>query len=84
MKQSMVFVFIVLLLGYQLASAQETGSSWLIGRWDGSIEGFTGQGGSARMLRVNNISAEGAVVSLFGILPQRRGRAEVKLDRLTG
>jgi len=32
------------------------------------------------MLRVNNISAEGAIVSLFEIPPQRRGRAEVKVD----
>jgi hypothetical protein len=80
MKQSMVSVFVVLLLGYQLASAQQTQIPWLIGRWDGNIEGFTGKGEPARMLRVNNISAEGAIVSLFGIPPQRRGRAEVKLD----
>src|SRR5262245_12238794 len=80
MKQSMVFVFIVLLLfGYQDASAQQSQSSWLIGRWDGNIEGFTGQGGSARTLRVNRISADGAIVSLWGIPPQTRGRAEVKV-----
>ena len=80
MKQFVVFVFVVLLLGYQVASAQETGSSWLIGRWDGNIEGFKGEGGPARMLRVNNISAEGAVVSLFGVPPDRRGRVEIKVD----
>ena len=81
MKQSIVFVLIVLLLlGYQDASAQQTQSPWVIGRWDGKIEGFTGQGGPARMLRVNNISAEGAIVSLWGIPPQTRGRAEVKVD----
>jgi hypothetical protein len=80
MKQSRVFVFVVLLLGYQLASAQQPQSIWLIGRWDGNIEGFTGQGGPARMLRVNNISAEGAIVSLWGIPSQTRGRAEVKVD----
>ncbi|HEX4988127.1 MAG TPA: hypothetical protein VFW91_05080 [Candidatus Binatia bacterium] len=80
MKQSVVFVFVVLLLGYQLASAQQTQSPWLIGRWDGNIERFTGQGGSARMLRVNTISVEGTIVSLWGIPPQRRGRAEVKVD----
>ena len=46
MKQSMVFVFIVLLLfGYHDGSAQQTQSPWLIGRWDGNIEGFTGRGG---------------------------------------
>ena len=74
MKQFVVFVFVVLLiLGYQVASAQETGSSWLIGRWDGNIEGFKGEGGPARMLRVNNISAEGAVVSLFGV-PRQEGK----------
>lgn len=80
MKQSMVFVFVVVLLGYQLGSAQQTQNPWLIGRWDGNIEGFTGEGGPARMLRVNNISAEGTIVSLWGIPPQRRGRAEVKVD----
>jgi hypothetical protein len=80
MKQSMVFVFVVVLIGFQLASAQQTQSPWLIGRWDGNIEKFTGQGGSARMLRVNNISVEGTIVSLWGIPPQRRGRAEVKVD----
>ena len=82
MKQSIVFVFIVLLLlGYQAVSAQDTGGSWLIGRWDGNIEGFKGQGGPARMLRVHNISSEGAIVSLWGIPPhQARARAEVKVD----
>ena len=81
MKQSMVFVFIVLLLlAYQDASAQQTQSPWLIGRWDGNIEGFTGQGGTARMLRVNKISTEGAIVSLWGLPPQTRARVEVKVD----
>lgn len=80
MKQCVVFVFVVLLLGYQLASAQQPQSPWLIGRWDGNIEGFTGQGGPARMLRVHDISAEGAIVSLWGIPPQTRGRAELKTD----
>lgn len=81
MKQSMVFVFIVLfLLSYQNARAQQTQSLWLNGRWDGNIEGFTGQGGPARMLRVHSISAEGGMVSLFGIPPQGRRRAEVKLN----
>ena len=80
MKQFMVIVFVVLLLGYQFASAQETGSSWLIGRWDGNIEGFKGEGGPARMLRVHSISAQGAIVSLWGVPPQTRARAEVKVD----
>ena len=80
MKQFMVIVFVVLLLGYQFASAQETGSSWLIGRWDGNIEGFKGEGGPARMLRVHSISAEGGIVSLFGVPPDRRGRVEIKVD----
>jgi hypothetical protein len=81
MKQCMIFAFIVLfLLGYQNASAQQTQSSWLIGRWDGNIEGFIGQGGPARTLRVNRISADGTIVSLWGIPPQTRGRAEVKVD----
>src|SRR5262249_29106356 len=80
MKQSMVFVFVVLLLGYQLASAQQTQSLWLIGRWDGNIEGFTGQGGPARILRVNNILADGRIVSLWGIPPLTRERAEVKVN----
>jgi hypothetical protein len=57
-----------------------TQSLWVIGRWDGNIEGFKGEGQPARMLRVNNISAEGAIVSLWGIPPQTRGRAEVKVD----
>jgi hypothetical protein len=59
MKQSMVFIFVVVFIGYQVAGAEQTQSPWLIGRWDGNIERFTGQGGSARMLRVNNISVEG-------------------------
>jgi hypothetical protein len=80
MKQSIVVALVMVLLGYQLTSAQQTQSPWLIGRWDGKIEGFTGQGGPARMLRVNNISAEGAIVSLFGVPPDRRGRVEIKVD----
>ena len=80
MKQFMVIVFVVLLLGYQFASAQETRSSWLIGRWDGNIEGFKGEGGPARMLRVHSISAEGGIVSLWGVPPDTRARAEVKVD----
>jgi len=83
MKQPMVFVFIVLLLfGYDDASAQQAQSPWLIGRWDGNIEGFTGQGGPARMLRVNNISADGTIVSVWGIPSQTRGTAEIKVDGL--
>ncbi len=65
MKQSIVVAFVMVLLGYQLASAQQTQSLWLIGRWDGNIEGFKGQGEPARMLRVNNISAESRIVSLW-------------------
>jgi hypothetical protein len=80
MKQSMLFVVFVLLIGHQVASAQQTQSSWLIGRWDGNIEGFTGNAGSARTLRVHDISAEGAAVSLWGVPPQTRGRAELKTD----
>ena len=81
MKQSTVFVFIaLLLLGYQDANADQTQSLWVIGRWDGKIEGFKGEGGPARMLRVNNISTEGAIVSLWGIPPQTRARVEVKAD----
>ena len=81
MKQSTVFVFIaLLLLGYQDANAQQAQNPWLIGRWDGKIEGFTGQGGTARMLTVNTISTAGAIVSLWGIPPQTRARVEVKAD----
>jgi hypothetical protein len=81
MKQCMVFVFIVLLLlGYQDANAQQAQSPWLIGRWDGNIEGFKGQGGPARMLRVHNTSTEGVIVSLWGVPSQTRGRAEIELS----
>ena len=80
MKQSMLSVFtLFLLLGYQGAGAQQTPSLWVIGRWDGNIEGFKGEGGPARMLRVNNISTEGTIESLWGIPPQTRARAEVKV-----
>jgi hypothetical protein len=82
MKQSILIALVMVLLGYQVTHAQQTQSSWLIGRWDGNIEGFTGQAGSARTLRVHDISAEGAIVSLWGIPPQTRGRAEVKTDGL--
>ena len=44
MKQFMAIIFIVPLLGYQFASTQETRSSWLIGHWDGNIEGFKNEG----------------------------------------
>ena len=80
MKQSMAVAVVMVLFGYQVASAQQTQSSWLIGRWNGNIEGFTGQGEPARMLRVHSISAEGAIVSLWGVPPQTRARAEVKVD----
>src|SRR5262245_59188068 len=80
MKQSMAVGFVIVLLGYQVVSAQDTGRSWFIGRWDGNIEGFTGQGGPARTLRVHSISAEGAIVSLWGVPPQTRARAEIKVD----
>jgi hypothetical protein len=57
-KRSMIFVFVVVLLGYHLTNAQQTQSPWLIGRWDGNIEGFTGQGEPARMLRVHDVPAD--------------------------
>jgi hypothetical protein len=56
MKQPMVFVVVVLLLGYQFGSAQQTENSWLIGRWDGNIEGFKGQGGPATIVFGNCFS----------------------------
>jgi len=80
MKQSMAVAVVMVLFGYQVGSAQQTQSPWLIGRWNGNIEGFTGQGEPARMLRVHSISAEGAIVSLWGVPPQTRARAEVKVD----
>jgi len=46
MKQSMVFVFVVLLLlAYQDASAQQTQSPWLIGRWDEILKDLPAKAG---------------------------------------
>lgn len=80
MKQSILVAVVMVILGYQLTSAQQTQNPWLIGRWDGNIEGFTGQGEPTRMLRVHSISAQGDMVGFFGIPPEGRGRVEVKVD----
>ena len=80
MKQSIFVAVVMVILGYQLTSAQQTQNPWLIGRWDGSIEGFTSQGEPARMLRVHSISVQGGMVGFFGIPPEGRGKVEVKVD----
>lgn len=73
-------VMVLVMFVAQLAIAQQQSQHWLIGRWDGTMEGFTGKGVSFRFLRVHEVSADGAALSLWGIPDQSRGRAEVKVD----
>ena len=43
--------------------AQQSQNQWLIGHWDGTIEGFPPSENPARVLRVHKVAADGKAVA---------------------
>ena len=84
MKIAIADVFSAVILStfftFQVSIAQQTGSQWLIGRWDGSVEGLPGKSGPARTFRVHEISNDGKILAMWSVTGQGATTADVRVD----
>lgn len=60
--------------------AQQSSNEWLIGHWDGTIQGFPPSEKSARVLRVHRVSADGKAVALWAIPGSNAAQTETTTD----
>ncbi|MGE5302774.1 MAG: hypothetical protein ACM3TN_05565 [Alphaproteobacteria bacterium] len=70
MKIAIVLFPIILVLSSGTSLAEEPQNSWLIGRWEGNIEGYARRSGPARTLRVSSVAPDGAVEALWSVTGQ--------------
>jgi len=78
MKLLRSFVFIVVLFGSVPVFAQQ--NQWLIGHWDGTIQGFPASENSSRVLRVHSVSADGKAVAVWAIPGASAAQTETSTD----
>jgi hypothetical protein len=74
------FLVTVILFGFQVSLAQQTETHWLIGRWEGEIGRFRGQGGPLRTLRVTEVSPDGKARAMWGIAGEFSFRPDVRVE----
>jgi hypothetical protein len=60
--------------------AQQSQNQWLIGHWDGTIEGFPASENSSRILRVHSVSADGKAVALWAVPGSNASQTETSTD----
>ena len=81
MKTAVSLLFIVALLHFRASLAQEQPSHWLIGRWRGSIENYSGKEGPLRTLRVTRVSPDGAeAIAVWSVSGEQAFWANVTLE----
>jgi hypothetical protein len=80
MKTTAFVLIIVVLLSFHAASAQQPPSYWLIGHWDGIIDGFPANQNPARTLRVHAVAPDGTAQARWAITGQSTTGANVKVD----
>jgi hypothetical protein len=70
----------VVLFGPVPTFAQQSQNQWLIGHWDGTIEGFPASENPSRVLRVHNVSADGKAVALWVVPGSNAAQTETSTD----
>src|SRR5262245_48852257 len=80
MKTLRFLVVIVSLLSLRAAPAQERQGQWLIGRWDGIIEGYSGKDGPNRTLRVIDVGPDSKRQATFSTSPRGTTTAELTVE----
>lgn len=80
MKIAMLLLPIIVVLSYRASFAQEPQNNWLIGRWEGKIEGFPRRSGPARTLRVRSVAPDGAVDALWSVTGQDEFPCDVRVN----
>jgi len=76
------FGLILMLFGVKVLFAQPALPHWLVGQWEGEIEGITSGEGPARTLRVTTVSTDGTAHAGWAVTGRRMGGADVHVDGL--
>ena len=81
MKTAVFFLLMIALLHFRASLAQEKQSHWLVGRWRGSIENYSGEEGPLRTLRVTRVSPDGAeAIAMWSVSGEQAFWANLALE----
>ena len=80
MKLFRFLIVTIALLVTAQSFAQQGQNEWLIGHWNGTIEGFPGSENSSRILRVHRVSADGKAVALWAVPGSNASQTETSTD----
>src|SRR5215475_2175701 len=80
MKITIFFILNIIFISFQFSLAQQPESHWLVGQWEGEIEGFTSREGPARTLRVIAVSTDGIAQAGWAVTGRSMGEANVHID----
>ena len=80
MKLLVSLIVTIVLFGPVPTFAQQSQHQWLIGHWDGTIEGFPASENPARVLRVHKVSADGKAVALWAVPGLKAAHSETSTD----
>ena len=80
MKLFPSFTVTILLFGAVPTFAQQSQNQWLIGHWEGMIEGFPSSINPSRVLRIHTVSADGKAVALWVIPGSNASQTETSTD----
>ncbi len=82
MKTITFFLVSVILFSFQASLAQQTQTHWLVGQWEGKIEGYLPKQNPARTLRVITVSSDGTAQARWAVTGQGMGGADIAVDGL--
>jgi hypothetical protein len=80
MKLFRFLIVTIALLVTAQSFAQQGQNQWLIGHWDGTIEGFPASENSSRILRVHSVSPDGKAVALWAVSGSNASQTETITD----
>jgi hypothetical protein len=72
-------LLLILLFAVGLSPAQAQ-THWLVGRWDGSIEGMAAKQKPARTLRVHTVEADNTAKARWAITGENTGSVDARVD----
>ena len=82
MKTITFFLVSVILFSFQASLAQQTQTHWLVGQWEGKIEGYLSKENPGRTLRVIAVSPDGTAQARWAVTGQGMGGADIAVDGL--
>ncbi len=72
-------LLLIPLFGFGLSQAQAQ-THWLVGRWDGAIDGMAAKQKPARTLRVHAVEADNTAKARWAITGENTGNVTAKVD----